>query len=110
MALSRRAAEHVVGIVGAEGPLMRRFERALIPEESFIHTVIGNHPTMRVADCMITWARFQPGATHPDTLTAADRDEVLAAGVPFARKFDNVATLEAFDAVSSRSARRAPGG
>jgi hypothetical protein len=85
LTLGRRALQTLLE-AGRDRRLMRHFRGVAVPNESF----------------------SRPGAPHPDTLTSADLDGVLASGADFARKFDAELDSEVLDRLDER--RRADRG
>lgn len=85
LTLSRRAAELVVG---APPALVRHYRHALMPTESFPHTVLYAEPSLRLSGDPRRFSAWTPGSRHPAVLGVADLDAMLASGTPFARKFD----------------------
>ena len=74
-------------LVEAPPEVVAHFRRALIPDESFAHTVLRNQPTLRLAAGLTSyapWERFD--RTPPLVLRDEDLDRVRASGAPFARK------------------------
>jgi hypothetical protein len=68
--------------------LMRHFRRVAVPSESFFASVLLGDPSLIVEHDNRRFSPFAAGAPHPDTLTSADFDRLLASGADFARKFD----------------------
>ncbi len=77
--------------------LMRHFRRVAVPSESFFASVLLGDPSLIVERDDRRFASFAHGAAHPDTLTSKDYDRLLASGADFARKFEDVAVLDAID-------------
>jgi Core-2/I-Branching enzyme len=93
--LSRRAVE---AVVSAPPALERRFLRTIVPTEAFAQTVLANRPDLRLAGDNRRHAVFErPGSPSPRVLGLTDVDRALASGADFARKFDDVAVLDAID-------------
>ena len=68
--------------------LMRHFRRVAVPSESFFASVLLSDPSLIVERDNRRFSPFAAGSPHPDTLTSADYDRLLASGADFARKFD----------------------
>ena len=97
-ALSRPAVEHVVHHARTDRSLMRFFKHVLIPDEMFFQTVIMNsHLRDTLVNEDIHYLRWAEGAGRPSVLQAEDLGPALAAGFPFARKFDVEVAPEALD-------------
>jgi len=99
LTLSRRAVER---LVGASPELVRHYRRALMPTESFPHTVLHATAGLRLSGDTRRFTRWEPGSPNPAVLTLGDLDAMLASGNDFARKFDpdvDAAVLDALDRV-----------
>jgi hypothetical protein len=69
------------------------YETSLIPDESYIQTIVTNAPHLTVTRRAVTADRFEPlGNPHPVTVTADRLPELLAlaeeTGAGFLRKFE----------------------
>lgn len=84
-----RRARAALRVAAADRGLMRYFRRVAIPSESFFASVLLADASLAVERDHRRFARFShPRAAHPDTLTSADLDSILASRADFARKFD----------------------
>jgi hypothetical protein len=83
-AASRKAVE----VILRQNGLVRYYRRSLIPDESFVQTVLLNTPALSVCNVDLWFTRWPLDADHPDVLTADDVPDALASGKLFARKFD----------------------
>jgi hypothetical protein len=93
--LSRRAVE---AVLAAPAEVVDHFLHTIIPTEAFVHTVLANSG-LRLANDHRRYAVFDPpSAASPRVFGLGDVDEVLASGADFARKFEDVAVLDAIDA------------
>ncbi|WP_432492262.1 hypothetical protein [Kineococcus gypseus] len=108
--LSARAVERVLAAARDE-PLRRFFASTLLPDESFVHTVLRAQADLRVVDGPTTLPFFPPGgASHPRSVVLADLDAVRRSGAAFTRKVvspDSDAFVRAVDALVDRE-RSAP--
>jgi hypothetical protein len=98
--ISRRAAEHVTGFMRDNPVVARHYQRVLFaPSESLIPTILLNAPhlTVRSNDHkrFIRWS--DPRSGHPDLLTAADVDALVASPHHFARKIADEKLLDLLD-------------
>jgi hypothetical protein len=88
LTLGRRALAAVLAAAD-DRRLVRYFRRVAVPSESFFASVLLDDPSLTIARDHRRFASFSaPGAPHPDTLTGADLERILAAPADFARKFD----------------------
>ncbi|HLM96449.1 MAG TPA: beta-1,6-N-acetylglucosaminyltransferase [Acidimicrobiales bacterium] len=99
MALSRRAAEAVVGFVEEHDDYVRHYARTVIPDESATATIVCNSPDLRVRDEEIHHVRFSSGDGHPDVFRLDDVGELVSSGRFFARKFDLDVDADVLDAL-----------
>jgi Core-2/I-Branching enzyme len=88
LTLGRRALRAVLA-AASDRRLVRHFRRVAVPSESFFASVLLSDPSLTVERDHRRFAAFPtPGSPHPDTLTSADLERMLASGADFARKFD----------------------
>jgi hypothetical protein len=83
-----RAGIRAVLTASEDRRLMRHFRRVAVPSESFFASVLLADPSLIVERDNRRFSSFASGSPHPDTLTSADFDRLLASGADFARKFD----------------------
>jgi hypothetical protein len=109
LTLNRRALDAVLAAADERGRLMRFYRRVAIPSESFFATVLLNDRSLRVARDNRRFVSFAaPLTPHPETLTTADLDRVLASNCHFARKFDADVDAEVLDALDERRRSEIP--
>ncbi|MGH2846968.1 MAG: hypothetical protein ACRDL0_13275 [Thermoleophilaceae bacterium] len=109
LTLGRRALAATLA-AAEDRRLLRRFRRVAVPSESFFATVLLNDPALTIERDHRRFAPFsRPGAPHPDTLTTADLDRMLASGADFARKFDPGVDSRVLDQLDRRLVRPARG-
>lgn len=90
---NRRAAAHLLRF-HCDNPALaahyRRQERyrLICPDESYIQTILGNAPDLRLADDPLRYIDWPEQTPHPRTLGEADFDAMTRSGAHFARKFD----------------------
>jgi hypothetical protein len=103
-----RRARAAVRAAAADPRLTRYFRRVAVPSESFFASTLLGDSSLRVERDHRRFAPFSsPGAAHPDTLTSADLDRILASRADFARKFDSDLDARVLDLLDEhrRSAR-----
>jgi hypothetical protein len=109
LTLGRAGLDAVLRASRERPELLRYYRRVAIPSESFFATVLLNDPELRVARENRRFVSFPaPLTPHPDTLTTADLDRLLASGCDFARKFDADADAEVLDALDRRRRAGSP--
>jgi Core-2/I-Branching enzyme len=102
LTLGRRALAAVLR-AGEDRRLMRHFRRVAVPSESFFASVLLNDPGLTIERDNRRFAPFsRPGAPHPDTLTSADLERLLASGADFGRKFDAEVDSRVLDLLDER--------
>lgn len=92
--LSARAMD-----VALESQLVPKFKHTLIPDESYLHTIVCNDPSLTIRHAAVSYTRWDAslGTPHPATLQLADVDGIVASGAPFARKIETRAVQDALD-------------
>lgn len=100
MALSRRSVVHILGEMAARPELAEFYRLTLVPDESFLQTILGNDEALRGRAQRLTFTRWaRSGAAHPQVLRSADVDDAVASGCAFARKFDTAIDGGALDLI-----------
>jgi hypothetical protein len=90
MTLSRRATEEIDRFVAERPDMVRLYQRAILPCESFILTILCNSADLRVHMDHHHYFRMTGGGqAHAAVLRREDLNAALASGKPFARKFDD---------------------
>ena len=84
VALSVKATDRV--LTAASGPLRDLYRRSLIPEESFLQTVVMNDPDLHVVPQELAFMDWTGSVEHPQLLTLKHLPAISDAGTPFARK------------------------
>ena len=89
MTLGRRAA-HAVLEWHDRNPWLERYLRSRptsVADESYIHSILGNAPELRIEPRIFRYYEWQPGSSHPEELTLAHVPRLLQSTAHFARKF-----------------------
>lgn len=97
LVLSARAADAVLSECGSARGLARYYRRTLIPDESFIQTVICNHPGLQVRHSAISFTDWSGSVEHPRVLDLSAWERIKSSGLPFARKMDRETSRELMD-------------
>jgi hypothetical protein len=101
--LSRRAVETLLERCRAHADLLRYYRHTLIPNESFVHTVLGNDHSLRLSGDVRRYTQWdQPHGTGPRVLRVDDIDAILDSGADFARKFDEEVDSRVLDEIDRR--------
>jgi hypothetical protein len=104
-------ARYVDRFVRTRPDYVRFFERVLIPDEMFFHTIVMNSAfAARVADDDLRYIDWSEDRDNPKLLTTADFDALMTSGQLFARKFDpdvDAAVLDLIDRAIAREDERA---
>lgn len=102
LTLGRRALDAVLAATG-DRRLMHHFRGVAVPSESFFASVLLADASLAIDHDHRRFASFPGhGRPHPDTLTSADLDRILASGADFARKFDAELDSEVLDRLDER--------
>lgn len=82
-----RVAERLLSPNQKEIDLQKFYYRRAVPEESYIHTVLGNSPGIRIDCDTKRFAEWNGGGAHPQILDMKDIPAIAASKAYFARKF-----------------------
>lgn len=87
--IRRRCADYLLDFTDRNPDTVDYMRRVLIPDESFVQTVLVNEPGFRFVNDNRRYYNMR-GSTrgHPQTLTADDASTFLGKGYVFARKFE----------------------
>jgi hypothetical protein len=100
--------KRILDVMAARPDLARYYASTLVPDESFLQTILGNQTDLRVAEQRLSFTRWAgSGAAHPKILRSEDIAAALDSGCAFARKFDIDIDATALDALD-RATRAAP--
>jgi hypothetical protein len=99
---SRKAVDRLIAGGARDDALVDHYRGCVLPDESFVQTVLHNDSSLRVCNDDLRFTRWQPGSSHPDVLGVRDVDAVLASGMLFARKFDMGLEPSALDEIDRR--------
>ena len=99
--LSRRAVDALLATPDA---VIDHFLHTIVPTEAFAQTVLANSG-LRLVNDNRRYAEFAPGSANPGVLGLRDLDAALASGADFARKFEDLAVLDALERRLSSSPR-----
>jgi len=84
-----RAAERLLSQRPEHQRLLKAYEAAQFPDESYCQTVLCNDAGLTVHPEILQYIRWlSPLDAHPKTLDERDLDDMLSSGKYFARKFD----------------------
>lgn len=106
LALDRAATRHLLQADRSSG-LRQVYENSLIPDESYIQTILGNASHLRVEDRAVTADLFIPSSNpHPERITCESLPRLLAVadetGAGFVRKVDQETAIEAIEELERR--------
>jgi hypothetical protein len=95
------AVRYIYEFVDAHPEFVHYYRQALIPDEMFFHTILGNsHFKIDPGPNNITYMKWS-GGPNPAPLTGADLGEIRDSNYLFARKFDMSADPELLDRVDA---------
>ena len=102
--LSRQSSEYALNIFRTNRRLRRFFYFTQIPEEMYVHTILGNSAFRAHQRPSITYARWdaQVQTRHPMILRTEDVDLLIDPCYFIARKFDATIDSEALDRLDLR--------
>jgi hypothetical protein len=88
--------------------LLKAYETAASPDESYYQTVLCNEAGLKVHPETLHYARWvSPGDAHPKTLCDDDYQDMMSSGKYFARKFDANAAPGVLDMIDRALDQRA---
>lgn len=96
--IRRRCVDYLLEFYEAKSDVVEYFHKVLIPDESFVHTVLANHPSFRFVNDnrrYVDMRRSRLG--HPKILTEIDIPQFADQRYVFARKFEWRSGPELFD-------------
>jgi hypothetical protein len=94
---NRRSAAVLLSSLAQE--VRSHYVKRPIPEESFYHTVLGNHDGLRLSPATKRFSLWVPGGKSPSVLSLRDLPAIRRSGAFFARKFDMAIDPQVFDAI-----------
>jgi hypothetical protein len=95
--LPGEAVQYIHEFVVAHPEFVQYYRQAIIPDEMFFHTILGNsHFHIDAGENNVTYTKWR-GGPNPAVLTAADLTEMNDSEYLFARKFDMDADPELLD-------------
>ncbi len=109
--LGRRGVDHLLRFHEERPELARWFAARHVPEEAYVHTVLGNAPGLRISNRAFRYVDWSSRKPSPRVLGEDDLPRILSSGLHFARKFAaDAPVLDALDrALGSRPWADAPG-
>ncbi len=84
---NRRVAQLLLQRIPRYLKLQRHLWGRASPDETYYQTVIANVPDLTINRNNKRYAKWNGGGAHPQDLTVAELDLILASGAHFARKF-----------------------
>ena len=105
--INRRVAQFLSTETPFRQTLHNHFRTRSSPEESFLHTLLGNTPGFRIARDCLRYTDWRGCYAHPRTLGHEDLPQLIASPKHFARKFNF--DTELFAAIDAEVATK-PGG
>lgn len=100
LVMDRRALERVLFAHKENGRLRRAYMRSLIPDESYIQTIL-NKEVGPPADSAVSFYRWDETRSHPVILVADDYELITRSRAPFCRKVSLPESLSLLDRLDS---------
>jgi hypothetical protein len=85
---NRRTVERVLTFHDTQPRLAWKYAHRRNVDESYIQCIVGNDPTLRVADDCRRYTVWEGTSAHPKILTVDDLPALLKSNAHFARKFN----------------------
>lgn len=103
--LSRRCVEYILGYLRLHPEVERFFSTTFIPDEMFFQTVLANSPCQKeLINSTIHYMDWSEGKSHPAVLGRVQVAAAIASGAWFARKFEDIDTLDHIDRLCEQCA------
>jgi hypothetical protein len=100
LAASRKALQVLFSEIGRRPELARAYQHTILPDESFIQTVLINSPQVTIAQPNLTYQRWSgPDNAHAANLDIGDLDAIRHSGRAFARKMHPAVSASLMDAL-----------
>jgi len=84
---NRRAARCLLDDSPLNSAILKHFAERFIPEEAALHTLLCNHPELRISTANKRYSDWSSGGHHPKMLGIDDIPRIVQSGAHFARKF-----------------------
>lgn len=88
---NHRCARRILDFDDSDQQLAAHYRRALVPEESYLQTVLGNAPDLKLSQNYLRYVDWTTRASNPKLLTSDDLPLLMKSKAHFARKFDEAA-------------------
>jgi hypothetical protein len=100
LAVSRKALKVLFNEIAQRPELARAYQHTILPDESFIQTVLINSSKLTIAQPNLTYQRWSgPDNAHAADLDIGDLDGILRSARPFARKMHPAVSASLMDAL-----------
>ncbi len=87
--LSRKCVEYIKDFVDNNKSIVNYYKRTLVPDESFIQTILANNHIFKLCNDNKRYVDFTENESgHPRTLASKDYETITNGGFHFARKFE----------------------
>lgn len=101
--LSREAVEYCLQFIAAHRRFVWFCKSVFVPDEMFFQTILGNSPLRdRLVDKLLHYTDWSGGGASPAVLGLPELPAAMASDKWFARKFEDVAVLDAIDGIIGR--------
>ena len=96
---NREVAKYILEQHSPDSSLARHYRTVESADESYLQSIVGNAPHLRLSNDPLRYQDWSAGGPHPKTLGVADLPLLLASPAHFARKFDMDADSDILDAL-----------
>ncbi|MEO5713799.1 MAG: beta-1,6-N-acetylglucosaminyltransferase [Luteolibacter sp.] len=94
---NHRCARRILDFDDNDERLAAHYRRTLVPEESYLQTVLGNAPDLKLSQNYLRYVDWTGGGSNPKVLTKEDLPFLIRSKAHFARKFDEAVNSSVLD-------------
>ncbi len=94
---NHRCARRILDFAEHDQQLAAHYRRALVPEESYLQTVLANAPDLKLSQNYLRYVDWTTRASNPKILTKEDLPLLAQSKAHFARKFDSAVDATVLD-------------
>lgn len=94
---NHRCARRILDFDDHDLQVAAHYRKTLVPEESYLQTVLGNAPDLKLSQNYLRYVDWTRGGNNPKILTMEDLPSMLDSPAHFARKFDETVDASVLD-------------
>ncbi len=94
---NHRCARRILDFDENDEEVAAHYRKTLVPEESYLQTVLGNAPDLKLSQNYLRYVDWTTRASNPKVLTKEDLPFLMQSKAHFARKFDEAVDASVLD-------------